>query len=131
MRVTAAVVEALDAPFAIEQLELDEPGPGEALVRTIAAGICHTDAITRHGDVPMPFPAVLGHEGAGEVRGRAGVSTVLAAFRLRKRRLCAERVGLGVQGRLVDAQIRDAEPRSRPWALNRSGSLVTLVPSYR
>jgi aryl-alcohol dehydrogenase len=67
MRVTAAVVEQLDGPFTIQELELDEPGPGEALVRVIATGICHTDAITRAGDLPMPFPAVLGHEGAGEV----------------------------------------------------------------
>lgn len=55
MRVTAAVVEQLDAPFTIEQLELDEPGPGEALVRVVATGICHTDAITVQGDLPMPF----------------------------------------------------------------------------
>jgi aryl-alcohol dehydrogenase len=67
MRVTAAVVEELDGPFTIQELELDEPGPGEALVRIVASGLCHTDAITRHGDLPMPFPGVLGHEGAGEV----------------------------------------------------------------
>lgn len=67
MKVTAAVVDKLDGPFQIEELELDEPGPGEALVRIVASGICHTDAITRHGDLPFPFPGVLGHEGAGEV----------------------------------------------------------------
>ncbi|MEU4163110.1 NAD(P)-dependent alcohol dehydrogenase [Actinoplanes sp. NPDC026670] len=67
MKVTAAVVDALDGPFRVTELDLDEPGPGEALVRIVAAGICHTDAITRHGDLPMPFPSVLGHEGAGEV----------------------------------------------------------------
>ncbi|MCC5581173.1 NAD(P)-dependent alcohol dehydrogenase [Microtetraspora sp. AC03309] len=67
MRVTAAVVDELDGPFHIEELDLDGPGPGEALVKIVASGICHTDAITRHGDLPMPFPGVLGHEGAGEV----------------------------------------------------------------
>jgi aryl-alcohol dehydrogenase len=67
MKVTAAVVYKLAGPFHIEQLELDEPGPGEALVKIIASGVCHTDEITRHGDLPMPFPSVLGHEGAGEV----------------------------------------------------------------
>ena len=67
MRVTAAVVEELHGPFTIQELELDEPGPGEALVRVVASGMCHTDAITRAGDLPMPFPGVLGHEGAGEV----------------------------------------------------------------
>lgn len=67
MDVTAAVVDELHARFHLEQLELDEPGPGEALVRIVATGVCHTDQITRHGDLPMPFPAVLGHEGAGVV----------------------------------------------------------------
>ncbi|MGC9670046.1 NAD(P)-dependent alcohol dehydrogenase [Planosporangium sp. 12N6] len=67
MKVTAAVVDELDGPFRVEELELDEPGPGEALVKIVASGICHTDSITRHGDLPMPFPSVLGHEGAGEV----------------------------------------------------------------
>jgi aryl-alcohol dehydrogenase len=60
MKVTAAVVDQLDGPFRLEQLDLDEPGPGEALVKIVASGICHTDAITRHGDLPMPFPGVLG-----------------------------------------------------------------------
>lgn len=67
VKVKAAVVEELHGDFRIEQLELDEPGPGEALVRVVATGICHTDEITRHGDLPMPFPGVLGHEGAGVV----------------------------------------------------------------
>lgn len=67
MRVTAAVVDELGGPFRVEDLDLDEPGPGEALVRVVATGICHTDEITRHGDLPMPFPSVLGHEGAGVV----------------------------------------------------------------
>ena len=36
-------------------------------MRIVATGVCHTDAITRDGDLPMPFPGVLGHEGAGVV----------------------------------------------------------------
>lgn len=67
MLVTAAVVDDVDAAFEVRELDLDEPGPGEALVRIVATGICHTDEITRRGDLPMPYPAVLGHEGAGEV----------------------------------------------------------------
>ncbi|MDF5756901.1 NAD(P)-dependent alcohol dehydrogenase [Spongiactinospora sp. TRM90649] len=67
MKVTAAVVDEVGGPFRMERLDLDEPGPGEALVKIVAAGVCHTDEITRHGDLPMPFPGVLGHEGAGEV----------------------------------------------------------------
>lgn len=77
MLITAAVVEEVGAPFALQQVELDEPGPGEALVRIVAAGICHTDEITRRGDLPMPFPGVLGHEGSGVVEAvGAGVTNV-------------------------------------------------------
>lgn len=67
MRIRAAVTPALGARMAIEDVELDEPGPGEALVRIVGAGLCHTDAITRAGDLPMPLPGILGHEGAGIV----------------------------------------------------------------
>lgn len=67
VRVTAAVVERRDGPFVLQELELDDPGPGEARVRVVASGVCHTDAITRHGDLPFPLPGVLGHEGAGIV----------------------------------------------------------------
>lgn len=77
MQIRALVVERKDAPFEIQHIELEEPGRGEALVRIVAAGVCHTDAITRAGDMNMPFPAVLGHEGAGivEMIG-AGVTNV-------------------------------------------------------
>ena len=67
MRITAAVVDELDGPFQLTELELDDPGPGEVLVRLVATGICHTDGLARHGDLPFPLPGVLGHEGAGTV----------------------------------------------------------------
>jgi aryl-alcohol dehydrogenase len=67
MEITAAVVETLDGPFELQTLDLDEPGPGEVLVRLVATGICHTDGLARHGDLPFPLPGVLGHEGAGVV----------------------------------------------------------------
>jgi aryl-alcohol dehydrogenase len=67
MRIRALLVEQKDAPFVEQEIELEEPARGEALVRIVAAGVCHTDQITRHGDMPMPFPSVLGHEGAGIV----------------------------------------------------------------
>lgn len=67
MRIRALVVEAKDAPFELQEIEIAGPGPGEVLVRIAASGVCHTDAITRAGDMPMPFPCVLGHEGSGTV----------------------------------------------------------------
>jgi aryl-alcohol dehydrogenase len=67
MKITAAVVDHLDGPFELTTLELDDPGPGEVLVKLVGTGICHTDGLARHGDLPFPLPGVLGHEGAGTV----------------------------------------------------------------
>jgi aryl-alcohol dehydrogenase len=68
MRVAAATIEQVHAPLRVEELEIDEPRAGEALVRIVATGVCHTDAIAQGGDFPYPFPGVLGHEGAGVVQ---------------------------------------------------------------
>lgn len=65
--VVAAVLEDYHTPLRVQELEIDEPRPGEVLVKTVATGVCHTDAITRDGDLPFPAPGVLGHEGAGIV----------------------------------------------------------------
>src|SRR5487761_1692544 len=67
MRANAAVFEKLCTPLSVAEVEIDAPRPGEALVRVVAAGVCHTDALARDGDMPFPAPGVLGHEGAGVV----------------------------------------------------------------
>jgi Zn-dependent alcohol dehydrogenase len=67
MRATAAVFEKLFTPLSVTEVEIDEPGPGEALVKIVGVGVCHTDALARDGDMPFPAPGVLGHEGAGIV----------------------------------------------------------------
>jgi aryl-alcohol dehydrogenase len=67
MQVTAAVVPRTSAPFEIQELELEGPGPEEVLIRMVAVGVCHTDQVIRDQLVPVPLPAVLGHEGAGVV----------------------------------------------------------------
>lgn len=52
----------------IEWVDLEEPRAGEALVRILATGICHTDLRAHQGGIlPTPRPVVLGHEGAGIV----------------------------------------------------------------
>ena len=77
MQIKAAVARAPDRPFVIEPCELRDPGPGEVLVRISACGICHTDLGAKHQHVPVPLPAVLGHEGAGIVeRVGAGIDQV-------------------------------------------------------
>lgn len=67
MKITAAVVDELHGPFVVREVELDEPVQGEVLVEVAATGFCHTDSIARDGDLPFPFPGVLGHEGSGTV----------------------------------------------------------------
>ena len=68
MRVRAAVLEQFGQPLAVQELELDEPKAGEALVRLVACGVCHTDLYTASGADPSGYaPCVLGHEGAGVV----------------------------------------------------------------
>ncbi|WP_405182667.1 alcohol dehydrogenase catalytic domain-containing protein [Nocardia sp. NBC_01377] len=75
----SAIIRDPEAPYSIEPIRLDEPGPGEALVRIVATGFCHTDLIGRSGLLGEQFlPAVLGHEGAGVVeRVGVGVSSVV------------------------------------------------------
>jgi Zn-dependent alcohol dehydrogenase len=59
----------------VADLELAPPGPGEALVRLRAAGVCHSDLNAIDGTAETRCPAVLGHEGAGVVEAvGAGVS---------------------------------------------------------
>ena len=66
MRVKAAVVHQEGGPFVIEDVDLAAPRAGELLVKIVACGVCHTDDKARNGYF-TPFPAVLGHEGAGIV----------------------------------------------------------------
>src|SRR5439155_14994465 len=78
MRIRAAVLEEFGAPLAVQDVELAEPKAGEALVRLVACGVCHTDLYTASGADPSGYaPAVLGHEGAGVVeRVGEGVTSV-------------------------------------------------------
>jgi aryl-alcohol dehydrogenase len=67
MQIQAAVVRETDGPFLIEDIELDDPGPGEVRVEIHAVGVCHTDIAIQHQWMPVPLPLVLGHEGSGIV----------------------------------------------------------------
>ena len=77
MRIDAAVLEEVDGPLAVGEIELEEPRDDEVLVRVHAAAICHSDIAARRGDLPLPMPVILGHEGAGVVEAAgAGVRKV-------------------------------------------------------
>ncbi|WP_327319877.1 NAD(P)-dependent alcohol dehydrogenase [Streptomyces sp. NBC_01235] len=74
----AAVVESGGAPFTLSDVVLDDPAPHEALVRLVAAGVCHTDLGVASGGLPFPLPGVLGHEGAGVVEAVGSAVTGVA-----------------------------------------------------
>jgi S-(hydroxymethyl)glutathione dehydrogenase / alcohol dehydrogenase len=63
----AAVLREVNKPLEIEEVEHGNPGPREVLIRTIAAGLCHSDLHFLNGTYPIAPPAVLGHESAGIV----------------------------------------------------------------
>ncbi|MFM8939959.1 MAG: Zn-dependent alcohol dehydrogenase [Phenylobacterium sp.] len=63
----AAVLREVGKPLQIEDVQINTPGPREVLVRTKAAGLCHSDLHFMEGSYPHPLPAVLGHESAGIV----------------------------------------------------------------
>ncbi|MBM4206243.1 MAG: Zn-dependent alcohol dehydrogenase [Gammaproteobacteria bacterium] len=63
----AAVLREVNKPLSIENISHGKPGPREVLVRTVAAGVCHSDLHFQNGAYPYPLPAVLGHESAGVV----------------------------------------------------------------
>jgi aryl-alcohol dehydrogenase len=68
MKVRAAVLREYNSPLVLENLELAKPKAGEIMVRMVSASVCHTDVGARDGHgPPLPFPIVLGHEGAGVV----------------------------------------------------------------
>src|SRR5580658_7070753 len=63
----AAVLREVKKPLSIEDVQIGKPGPHEVLVRTAAAGVCHSDLHFWEGSYPYPLPAVIGHESAGVV----------------------------------------------------------------
>lgn len=76
--IRAAVLEAVNKPMAITELEIGDPRPGEVLVRVAHCGVCHSDLSVIDGGFPAPLPVVLGHEAAGVVEAvGAGVTTVV------------------------------------------------------
>ena len=65
----AAIVENFGDELTVGTTEIPEPGPGQALVKVIASGVCHTDLHAAEGDWPIKpnLPLVPGHEGVGNV----------------------------------------------------------------
>jgi len=79
MKTRAAVLHGVGERWSVEEIQLDPPGPGEVLVKTAFAGLCHSDEHLLTGDICAPpalletlpgrslFPIIGGHEGSGVV----------------------------------------------------------------
>lgn len=64
----AAVLTTTGEPLVVrDDVELDLPHAGEVRVRMVASGVCHSDLSMQDMTLPIPLPAVLGHEGAGVI----------------------------------------------------------------
>ena len=79
------VAAAEGGPISVEELRVQDPGPGEVLVRIAASGVCHSDMHYVDGHLGGDFPFLLGHEGSGYIEavgegvdeGRVGQFVVL------------------------------------------------------
>ncbi len=75
MKIRAAVLRemgrarpyAQSKPLSLEEVALDDPGPGEVRVKVVAAGLCHSDLSVIDALRPRQMPVILGHEAAGIV----------------------------------------------------------------
>ena len=89
-QVQGVVARSPGAPVSIETILVPDPGPGEALIRVQACGVCHTDLHYREGGINDEFPFLLGHEAAGTVEAVGDGSGRPVSRRLRGSRLaCA------------------------------------------
>ena len=68
MKMRAALTLTPGADFFIDEVDLAPPKSTEVLVKMVGVGVCHTDVVAQHQGLPVPLPAVLGHEGAGIVQ---------------------------------------------------------------
>lgn len=75
--VRGVIAPGKDEPVRIETIVVPDPGPGEAVVKIQACGVCHTDLHYKQGGISDDFPFLLGHEAAGVVESvGAGVTDV-------------------------------------------------------
>jgi S-(hydroxymethyl)mycothiol dehydrogenase len=65
--VKAVIARAKGEPVELVDIVVPDPGPGEAVVKIEACGVCHTDLHYREGGINDDFPFLLGHEAAGVV----------------------------------------------------------------
>jgi S-(hydroxymethyl)glutathione dehydrogenase/alcohol dehydrogenase len=123
----AALLREIPGELSIEDVDIDSPGPHEVLIRTAAAGLCHSDLHFIEGKYPYMLPTVLGHESSGVVEAVGDqvtyvqpgdhVITFLSVF-------CGEcDYCLGGRPTLCQAESRARRP-DEPPRLSQNGSPV-------
>ena len=65
--VQGVISRSQDAPVELTTILVPDPGPGEAVVKIQACGVCHTDLHYKTGGIGQDYPYLLGHEAAGVV----------------------------------------------------------------
>ena len=63
----AAIFTGVGEPLVVEDVTVEPPRPSDVVVRIDGSGVCHTEAAILHGHLPVPAPAILGHEVSGIV----------------------------------------------------------------
>ncbi len=134
----AAVLREVKKPLVIEEVTLDEPGPGQVLVKTAATGACHSDLHFIEGLWPIQTPAVLGHEASGVVE-RVGpdvtyvepgdhVILLFVPFCGTCRECTTGRPNLCIQGRTSSGTIHIGDQTVVPFASMSSFAEYMVVP---
>ena len=77
-QVKGVVARSEGAPVEVVTINVPDPGPGEAVVKVQACGVCHTDLHYREGGINDEFPFLLGHEAAGVVEAVGPDVTLVA-----------------------------------------------------
>ncbi len=82
MKSKAAIFTEIGKPLIVDEIEVDDPGPGECLVKLDATGLCHTEIWYMDGGDNVDYnalkPRILGHEGGGVVvKTGAGVTSLV------------------------------------------------------
>ncbi|MFD9790747.1 S-(hydroxymethyl)mycothiol dehydrogenase [Streptomyces sp. NPDC059070] len=76
-QVRGVIAPGKNEPVRVETIVVPDPGPGEAVVKIQACGVCHTDLHYKQGGINDDFPFLLGHEASGVVESvGAGVTDV-------------------------------------------------------
>jgi len=130
--IKAAVLTEPCIHLEIRKVYIDEPLPGEVRIRTIAAGLCHSDLHYLEGTLPIELPAVLGHEVVGEI---VAVGDERSIERIGERVVVTITPSCGLCSMCVAGLATQCEHserarhRSRPKIIDESGRPVHLLGS--